>query len=386
MLTLASRRDGTPFINLLMCAPLYDDKGIVRYFIGAQVDVTGLVQEGMGIESFRTLLQNDRTDTEKDSISGNSKHHHKNNCGPRSLPKEALARLQELSVMFSQEESDVVNKNSRVAEDMTDTSSIKSGVPTSIKQRSQARRIIGDEAALEDGLNLSQLNIRNGDPSPSLPGVYKHVSYVFCLAQDPDSLTSRLQYILVRPHPSLQIIFVSPSLRLPGLLRTHLFSKLGGSSQTIAALEDAFRDGAAVTAKVLWLPKTADRGRGPAEARPRWIRCTPLLGSDDRVGVWMIIIVPVEEDNSNGYRRREHVGHMVDEMEAERRKLDAMSKSSGSLRAQSVDREYDRGFGLKKRGPRSNTSMREGRGDDDSQLYAEYLRGSLIAGHRSPLD
>jgi hypothetical protein len=42
-----------------MCAPLFDDKGKVRYFIGAQVDVTGLVENGAGVESFRAFLQKD---------------------------------------------------------------------------------------------------------------------------------------------------------------------------------------------------------------------------------------------------------------------------------------------------------------------------------------
>ena len=122
--------------------------------------------------------------------------------------------------------------------------------------------------------------------------------------------------------------------------------------------------------------------------KPRWIRCTPLLGSDDRVGVWMVIIVPVDGENNNGYRRREHISHMIDETEAERRKLDAMSRS-GSVREQSVDREYDDGFGLKKRAGRSNTLTRRGRGDDENQLYAEYLRTGSSAGssrHESSRD
>ena len=55
-----SRRDGSPFINLLMCAPLYDNRGVVRYFIGAQVDVSGLVEDGKGIESFEKLLMEER--------------------------------------------------------------------------------------------------------------------------------------------------------------------------------------------------------------------------------------------------------------------------------------------------------------------------------------
>lgn len=37
-----SRRDGSPFMNLLQCAPLCDSQGRVKYFIGAQIDVSGL--------------------------------------------------------------------------------------------------------------------------------------------------------------------------------------------------------------------------------------------------------------------------------------------------------------------------------------------------------
>lgn len=215
------RRDGTPFVNLLMCAPLYDDKGIVRYFIGAQVDVTGLVREGLGIESFRQLLQKEKDgqiELERRSETPNPP----NGILPVTLKtKDTHAKLQELSMMFSQDESDVVNRNLRGGEDSTDAGSV-SGVLTSVKDRNQRRRIIGgDELGEGGGLNFNGLNL-NGNPATSnLPGVYKY-------------------YLLVRPHPSLQIIFVSPSLRIPGLLRIHLFTKLGGPSATISALESAF--------------------------------------------------------------------------------------------------------------------------------------------------
>lgn len=60
----------------------------------------------------------------------------------------------------------------------------------------------------------------------------------------------------------------------------------------MVALEAAFKDGASVTAKVLWMPKSANiREQG----RPRYIRCTPLLGADEKVGVWMVILVPLED-------------------------------------------------------------------------------------------
>jgi hypothetical protein len=56
LLTSSSRRDGSPFMNLLMIAPLCDSRGVVRYHIGAQVDVSGLVKESAELESFQRLL------------------------------------------------------------------------------------------------------------------------------------------------------------------------------------------------------------------------------------------------------------------------------------------------------------------------------------------
>lgn len=163
------------------------------------------------------------------------------------------------------------------------------------------------------------------------------------------------------------------------MLRTHLFTKLGGPSQTISALEEAFKDGASVTAKVLWLPKNTtagERGRGPAEAKSRYIRCTPLLGSDDRVGVWMVILVPVDsEHRHNGYGRNDH--EMVDSTAEDRRRLGMMSKATSIRGTSSIDGESDSGFRLTRKG-RSNT-VRKGRGDNDDP-YAEYLRSSSSTG------
>ena len=63
------------------------------------------------------------------------------------------------------------------------------------------------------------------------------------------------QYLLVRPYPSLRIIFVSPGLRIPGLLQSRFLSRIGGPSHVRDGLSDAFEAGAAVTAKILWLPQ-----------------------------------------------------------------------------------------------------------------------------------
>lgn len=44
-------------MNLLMTAPLCDSRGKVRYYIGAQVDVSGLVKECAELESLQRLLE-----------------------------------------------------------------------------------------------------------------------------------------------------------------------------------------------------------------------------------------------------------------------------------------------------------------------------------------
>lgn len=51
-------------MNLLQCAPLCDSQGKVRYFIGAQIDVSGLAMEGAQMESLQNLkAQKDAPET-----------------------------------------------------------------------------------------------------------------------------------------------------------------------------------------------------------------------------------------------------------------------------------------------------------------------------------
>lgn len=72
------RRDGSPFMNLLMVAPLLDSQGRTRYFIGAQIDVSGLVKDGTALEGLQRLLarqqdsalaaEEDKLENEKDDF------------------------------------------------------------------------------------------------------------------------------------------------------------------------------------------------------------------------------------------------------------------------------------------------------------------------------
>ena len=56
-------------------------------------------------------------------------------------------------------------------------------------------------------------------------------------------------------------------------------------------LANALEVGRKVTAKVQWLSSA-----GPTR-KMCWIHCTPLLGANDTVGVWMIILVNAENDD-----------------------------------------------------------------------------------------
>ncbi|QDS71061.1 hypothetical protein FKW77_008692 [Venturia effusa] len=51
------RRDGSPFMNMLMVAPLLDSRGNCRYFIGAQVDVSGLCKDCTDLQGLQRLLE-----------------------------------------------------------------------------------------------------------------------------------------------------------------------------------------------------------------------------------------------------------------------------------------------------------------------------------------
>lgn len=100
-------------------------------------------------------------------------------------------------------------------------------------------------------------------------------------------------YLLVRPYPSLRILFTSPSMRVPGILQTPLLDRVGGSSrirkQFVRAL-DAGDD-------------TDTLGELEPVGRSRWLHCTPLTGSNGKVGVWMVVIVDDESEPLSDRRR-----------------------------------------------------------------------------------
>lgn len=237
-------------MNLLMTAPLCDSRGKIRYFIGAQVDVSGLAKECSDLESLERLLVSaegqDGIEIERDQ------------------PKKD--EFQALSEMLNMQELDTVRRwggsmHREQQEEVSDSNGNSSNW-------NKPRVLIHDASPEGNGSPM-------GSPRTSgkLSGVYEH-------------------YLLVRPYPSLRILFASPSLRVPGILQSPFMAKIGGSSRVREELTQAMRDGRGVTAKVRWISKTDQEGRN------RWIHCTPLLGSNGAVGVWMVVIVDDDKENS----------------------------------------------------------------------------------------
>ncbi|KAK0645358.1 hypothetical protein DIS24_g7964 [Lasiodiplodia hormozganensis] len=144
--------------------------------------------------------------------------------------------------------------------------------------------------------------------------------------------------MLVRPWPSLRILFTSAALRIPGLAQSRLLDRIGGPHSVREGIAAAFAEGARVTAKVYWLTgnvngstnnhsnRSSARVSGPGaphvrsnsiEGKPRYIHCTPLHGADGAPGVWMVVMVEKEDitgtinsnsQNAGGRARRSSLG------------------------------------------------------------------------------
>ena len=99
LLTYSSRRDGSPFMNMLMIAPLCDSRGKIRYHIGAQVDVSGLAKDCTDLESLQKLVNQQQAQRQDgNAINGD-------------VQQEKGDEFQELSEMLNMGELDTVRRH-----------------------------------------------------------------------------------------------------------------------------------------------------------------------------------------------------------------------------------------------------------------------------------
>lgn len=344
-------------MNLLMITPLLDSQGKVRYYLGAQIDTSGLLNDFYGFEHLHQYLDRDGY-----SVSGSDQEE---SCFDSQDDRTDKDELRELSELFNHQELDTIRKhggrlhhpdlqepsatwkkrrrlviapewnfgdddeklnqlaNDGAAGPWNDEEELTEGTrrvrtqgskdsSSSNNTNKHARRPgssatrgdSGHDRIMSPGSDPSFLSAPHPSASASfdaqqgghLGGVYDH-------------------YLLVRPAPHLRILFASPSLRVPGMVQSSLMERVGGPPSLRQQIEQALHQGQGVTAKVRWLdsPRRAaqEDGQGQqrqqqqqqASGRSRWIHATPLLGRNGEVGVWMVVLVDEERDGGTSSAR-----------------------------------------------------------------------------------
>ena len=142
-------------MNMLMIAPLCDSRGKIRYFIGAQVDVTGLVKDCTDMETLQHLIAKER------SAQAEAEPQQKRQ-------QEALTDdFQELSEMMNMAELETVRKyGGRMHREYQDDDN---------EPRSSVLhmpRLLLQEPSAGENLNLDPANRQSG----RLSGIYQNVS------------------------------------------------------------------------------------------------------------------------------------------------------------------------------------------------------------------
>jgi hypothetical protein len=177
----------------------------------------------------------------------------------------------------------------------------------------QLRRVFGD-----DGEEGSGSGSDDGDDTPTEDTEKEITLWKLATTGNSGKLPGVYQrYCLIRPAPSLRIIFVSPALRKNSNIGQKPFlSHLAAPSATLSGLKESFTSGTPVTAKVAFMAEPGSNRDGTPTARwrrtnskskdeeneknekdpstfgrPCWISATPLMGGDEQVGVWMVIFV-----------------------------------------------------------------------------------------------
>lgn len=131
-----------------MVSPLKDNRGTVRYFIGARIDVTQLIEGGKTIDSFHQLLAGD---------------------GPVTPTKDPLENRPTLRAL--RDLGDLLNDEERGSIRDSDTSRIDSRPSTPrVAHSPLQRRFVGiEERISQDGLRSHYTG--------RIPGVYQNVPH-----------------------------------------------------------------------------------------------------------------------------------------------------------------------------------------------------------------
>ena len=166
-------------------APLCDSRGKIRYFIGAQVDVSGLVKDCTDMESLRRLLEDENKqdageeDTEQNDVIHrlNGINGHTNGFrNNQAAESEEEDQFRSLSEMFNQGELSTVRKyGGRMHTDksMDDSEAGSIHKPRLLLRDSSPDHTLRSVSSFD---NMHSAGSGVGRLSGKLSGVYKHVS------------------------------------------------------------------------------------------------------------------------------------------------------------------------------------------------------------------
>lgn len=224
--------------NLLMFTPLKDFEGNVRYFLGAQVDVSGLATEMSSLGYLKRAAYGGQQSHERQNSGATSETTNETQDAADSPYKS----LRKLSEMLSDEELDVVHKHGgrmhhpdRNKAAARETRRLVIVPEDSDQFENDDMSVMSHQVSdsrLDDNDSVRSLNRSIATASGGhLGGVYEH-------------------YVLVRPAPSLRILFASPSLRIPGILQSCLLDRIGGPARVRQQVTQALVQGQSVTASM----------------------------------------------------------------------------------------------------------------------------------------
>jgi hypothetical protein len=143
-------------MNLLMCAPLLDNRGKTRYFIGAQVDVSDLCKDATDLPGLQRLLAKEE------------RHEHDHNSLADTGEEGEKDSFQELVEMFNETELVIVRQyGGKMHREQVDENEDTLG------QHDQSRLLIKEPSDPATFPKLaSTLTSRNG----KVEGIYRNVS------------------------------------------------------------------------------------------------------------------------------------------------------------------------------------------------------------------
>lgn len=144
-------------MNMLMIAPLCDSRGKIRYFIGAQVDVSGLVKDCTDLESLQLLVTREGF-SDKQELGDNL-----------DKQEEAKDDFQDLSEMLNEAELETVRKHGgRMHKEFQE----EEGGDNTHGGNHHMSRLLLQEPSANDDLEYGQGTRQSG----KLSGIYTNVS------------------------------------------------------------------------------------------------------------------------------------------------------------------------------------------------------------------